>query len=33
LVIAEESGHNIQIEQPEVVVDAIRQVVTASRER
>lgn len=33
LVIAEESGHNIQIEQPQVVIDAIRRVVTASKER
>jgi pimeloyl-ACP methyl ester carboxylesterase len=33
LVIAEESGHNIQIEQPQVVVDAIREVVEAARGR
>lgn len=33
LVIAEESGHNVQIEQPQVVVDAIRQVVETTRAR
>jgi pimeloyl-ACP methyl ester carboxylesterase len=32
LVIAEESGHFIQTEQPELVIAAIRQVVDAVRE-
>jgi pimeloyl-ACP methyl ester carboxylesterase len=30
-VIAEESGHYVQVSQPEVVVDAIREVVEAAR--
>jgi nucleoside-diphosphate-sugar epimerase len=29
-VIAEESGHLVQIDQPELVIDAIRQVVEAT---
>lgn len=33
LVVAEESGHEIQIQQPELVVDAIREVLTKARER
>jgi pimeloyl-ACP methyl ester carboxylesterase len=32
LVIAEESGHNIQLEQPEVVVGAIREVVKTTKD-
>jgi pimeloyl-ACP methyl ester carboxylesterase len=31
-IIAEESGHFIQLDQPELVVDAIREVVEAARE-
>ena len=30
-IIAEESGHSIQMEQPDLVIDAIRQVVQESR--
>jgi pimeloyl-ACP methyl ester carboxylesterase len=33
LIIAEESGHHIHIEQPELVIDAIRKVVEAVREQ
>jgi pimeloyl-ACP methyl ester carboxylesterase len=33
LVVAEKSGHNIQLEQPQVVVDAIRTVVEQARAR
>jgi pimeloyl-ACP methyl ester carboxylesterase len=33
LVVAEGSGHAIHLEQPELVVDAIREVVMAARER
>lgn len=29
LIVAEESGHNIMAEQPEIVIEAIRQVVKA----
>lgn len=29
--VAEKSGHPIQLDQPELVVDAIRQVVEAAR--
>jgi hypothetical protein len=29
--IAEESGHYIQVDQPELVIDAIREVVEAAR--
>ena len=32
LVVAAESGHYVQIDQPELVIDAIRQVVEAVRE-
>ncbi len=31
-IIAEESGHYIQVDQPELVVDAIREVVQTARE-
>jgi len=31
-VIAEQSGHHVQIEQPEVVVTSVRDVITATRE-
>jgi pimeloyl-ACP methyl ester carboxylesterase len=31
-VIAEESGHHIQLEQPELVIEAIREVVEAAQE-
>ena len=31
LVIAAESGHHVQIEQPQLVVDAIRQVIARPR--
>jgi pimeloyl-ACP methyl ester carboxylesterase len=31
LLIAEKSGHKIHVEQPELVVEAIRQVVEAAR--
>ena len=30
-IIAEDSGHYIQLEQPDLVIDAIRQVVDAAR--
>lgn len=33
LVVAEESGHAIQFEQPEVIISAIREVVELARER
>ena len=33
LIIAEKSGHDIQDEQPELVVDAIRQVTTIARDK
>ena len=32
-IVAEKSGHLIQIDQPELVIDAIRQVVEAARRR
>ena len=32
-VVAEKSGHYIQLEQPELVLDAIREVVEAARQR
>ena len=32
LIVATESGHNIHQDQPELVIDAIRQVVTAVRD-
>jgi pimeloyl-ACP methyl ester carboxylesterase len=32
-VIAQHSGHYIQIHQPKLVIDAIRQVVTEARRR
>jgi pimeloyl-ACP methyl ester carboxylesterase len=32
LVVAAESGHYVQLDQPELVVDAIRQVVEAARD-
>jgi pimeloyl-ACP methyl ester carboxylesterase len=31
LLVAERSGHGIQIDQPDIVVDAIRQIVEAVR--
>jgi pimeloyl-ACP methyl ester carboxylesterase len=31
LVVAERSGHNIHIEQPEIIVDAIQQVLNSRR--
>ena len=31
-VIAEESGHGVHVEQPELVIEAIRQVVEAVRD-
>jgi len=31
-IIAEECGHYIQVDQPELVIDAIREVVEAVRE-
>jgi pimeloyl-ACP methyl ester carboxylesterase len=30
-IIAEKSGHYIQLDQPDLVIDAIRQVVEAAR--
>jgi len=30
-LITEDSGHYIQVEQPELVIDAVRQVVKAAR--
>jgi hypothetical protein len=30
-IIAEESGHYIQVDQPELVIDAIREVVEAAK--
>jgi hypothetical protein len=30
-IIAEKSGHSIQYDQPDLVIDAIRQVVAAAR--
>jgi hypothetical protein len=32
LIVAEESGHNIMVDQPEVVIDAIRTVVEKVRD-
>jgi len=32
LIVATDSGHNIHQDQPELVIDAIRQVVTAVRD-
>jgi pimeloyl-ACP methyl ester carboxylesterase len=32
-ILAEQSGHSIHLDQPELVIDAIRQVVTAVRQR
>jgi pimeloyl-ACP methyl ester carboxylesterase len=32
LIIATESGHNIHQDQPQLVIDAIRQVVAAGRD-
>ena len=33
LIIAEKSGHDIQDEQPELVIDAVRQVITRARDK
>jgi pimeloyl-ACP methyl ester carboxylesterase len=33
LIVAEKSGHNIQVDQPELVTEAIRDVVAATRAR
>ena len=33
LIVAEKSGHDIQDEQPELVIDAIRQVITLTRDK
>jgi pimeloyl-ACP methyl ester carboxylesterase len=33
LVVAEKSGHDIQDEQPELVIDAVRQVITLTRDK
>jgi hypothetical protein len=33
LIVAEQSGHAIQYEQPELVIAAIREVAAAARER
>ena len=32
LVVAEESGHSVEAEQPELIVAAVEQVVTAARD-
>ena len=31
-IVAEQSGHYIQLEQPQLVIDAVRQVVEAAQE-